>query len=92
MSRVRLAAAAGTLLIVVACLLPCGPIGDYIGNAMPYQDPTDKMLEQQAAQAVAIEHQLAIRASIAGVLVVLGLAALIYARRRRPSRKTDPEN
>ena len=32
MSRVRLAAAAGTLLIVVACLLPCGPIGDYIGN------------------------------------------------------------
>ncbi len=91
MSRARWTAAAGTLLLVAACVLPCGPLADYIGNSMPYPEPTAKLLQQQAAQAAAIERQLVIRASIAAVLAILGLAALIYARRRNRSRKTDPK-
>ena len=91
MSRSRLISAAGTFPLLAACVLPCDPLADYVGNAMSYQDPTDKMLEQQAAQAAAIEHQLVIRTSIASVLAILGLTALIYALRLRRSRKTDPE-
>jgi hypothetical protein len=92
MSRARLSAAAGALLLIAAILLPCGPASDYLGNAMPYQDPTEEMLQQQAAQATAIEHQLAIRGSVAAALAILGLAALIYAGRQRRSRQTDPRN
>lgn len=91
MPRVRLAVAAGVLLIVASCLVPCAPFADYAADSLPYQDPTLEMLKKQAEQIAAAEHRLAVHAAIAGVLAVLGLAALIYAWRNRRPRKADPE-
>jgi hypothetical protein len=70
-------------LLIAAIFLPLGPASDYLGNAMPYQDPTEEMLQQQAARATALEHQLAIRGGIAAVLAILGSVALVYFGRQR---------
>jgi hypothetical protein len=91
MPRVRLAVTAAVLLLVVSCLVPCAPFADYAATSLPYQDPTPEMLKKQAAEIAAAEHRLAIHAAIAGVLAVLGLAALIYAWKNRRPRKADPE-
>lgn len=89
MSRARLALAAGLLLLVAACLLPCLPLLDMSGSSIPYQDPTPEMLEEQAADVAAAERRLAAYAAIAGVLAVLALAAFVYAWKHRRHTGTD---
>jgi hypothetical protein len=86
MSRARLALAAGVLLLVAACLLPCFSFVLDAGSALPYQDPTPEMLAKQAAENAAAERRLAVFAVIGGILAVLGLIALVYAWRHRRSR------
>ncbi|MFI0791997.1 hypothetical protein ACH4OY_04730 [Micromonospora rubida] len=89
MSRSRLAVAAGIFLLVASCGLPCLPFLDLSAVSLPYQDPTPGMLEEQAEEIAAAEHRLAVYAVVAGVLAILGLAALIYAWKHRRSRMRD---
>jgi hypothetical protein len=89
MPRARLALTAGIVLLVASCLLPCLPFFDVAGMSMPYQDPTPEMLAKQAADVAAAERRFTVHAAIAGVLAVLGLAALVYAWKHRRPRRTD---
>ncbi|WP_433345876.1 hypothetical protein [Micromonospora sp. CA-111912] len=89
MSRARLAVAAGILLLVASCGLPCLPFLDLSAVSLPYQDPTPGMVEEQAEEIAAAEHRLAVYAVVAAVLAILGLAALIYAGKHRRPRKAD---
>jgi hypothetical protein len=82
-SRLRIAYVAGTLLLVAACALPCASFAELSGASIPYQDPTPEMVQKQAAETAALEHQLVMRAWIGGALASAGLVALIYARRHR---------
>ncbi|MEO3746083.1 hypothetical protein [Plantactinospora sp. B5E13] len=87
MLRTRLALAAGALLVVGACVLPCGPLADEMGASFPYQDPTPEMLLRQAAEIAEARRVLVTRLWIAAGVAVVGLALLLYGIwrwRRRP--------
>src|SRR5438132_487236 len=49
-TRFRLAALFGAVLVAAAGVLLCGVLGDQFAASLPYQDPTPEMLHQQAAQ------------------------------------------
>ncbi|WP_405114421.1 hypothetical protein OG559_09595 [Micromonospora sp. NBC_01405] len=94
MSRARLLAVVGALLMVASCLLPC--LTSFTGITLPDQDPTPEAIEQQNAEELAFEQRFELVALIAAGLAILGLALLVYAwiHRRRPSppaatNKTD---
>ncbi|ROT31386.1 hypothetical protein EF879_17595 [Micromonospora sp. HM5-17] len=75
--------ALGALLLVGACVLPCGPIGDKVGAMFPYQDPTPEMLRRQAAEVAEAHRVLVTRLWIAAGVAVAGLALLAYGIWRR---------
>jgi hypothetical protein len=76
----------GVLLMLASCLLPC--LTFWNGITLPDQDPTPEAIQQENAEALAFEQRFQIAASIAGALAILGLGALIYARKhhRRAGR------
>jgi hypothetical protein len=85
--RARLALVGGVLLLVAACVLPCGPFLDEGAASIPYQDPTPEMLQKQDAEIAAAREALAIRLWITAAVALVGLAATAYGlwqwRRRR---------
>ncbi|RAO43725.1 hypothetical protein PSN01_05894 [Micromonospora saelicesensis] len=86
MSRARLLTVVGVLLMLASCLLPC--LTFWNGITSPDQDPTPEVIQQETAEALAFEQRFQIATWVAGALAILGLAALIYARKhhRRAGR------
>jgi hypothetical protein len=83
----------GLVLLAAAVVLPCGPLGDYAGASMPYQDPTPEMLHKQAAEVAALGHDLAVRLQVSALIGLVALAALGYGlwSWRGTRRSTDTE-
>lgn len=83
MTRSRLFLAIGLVLLAVAAVVPLGTLGALAGTSLPYQDPTPQLLEQQAARIASLQRELAVRASISGVLLAGSALTLVHAWRRR---------
>ncbi|MQA82850.1 MAG: hypothetical protein GEV10_31095 [Streptosporangiales bacterium] len=83
MTRSRVFLAVGLVLLAVALVVPLGTLGALAGTSLPYQDPTPQLLDEQAARIASLQRDLAVRASISGILIAGSALTLVYARRRR---------
>ncbi len=81
-TRARLSLTAGIVLLITACLLPCGTLAEWSGASLPYQDPTPAMLDNQADGVAALERALVIYLLISGFLSLVGLCMAAYGLRR----------
>jgi hypothetical protein len=89
MPRARLAVILGSVLLVVACALPCLPFADLSGASLPYQDPTPDMLHKQAADIAAARTNFIISLLVSTILTLTGIGGVSYGIWTRRAKRRN---